>query len=132
MLDRANRVSSLVDNDTGALIKTLERNNKLLERPHRTNEESTPPTPSVNEPRNDPDTTARQSYKNFQIMSEYSSSSKRISERYEMAPAIKETVTPIFSTPPQTDNQPPAIPPKALPPPIPPKSIHKDTRYNNE
>ena len=121
------RVSSLVDNDTGALIKTLERHSKLLERPHRTEDQSTPPTPSVNEPRSNPNAIpVRQAYKNFQIMSgEYSSSPKRISDHYEMAPNIpvKEIVTPILTTPTQSHDQPPAVPPKALPPPIPPKLI---------
>ena len=64
-------------------------------------------------------------------MSEHTSPSTRISDHYEVAP-VKELVTPILDTHPESHDQPPAIPPKAQPPPIPPKSVHKDSdiRYS--
>ena len=125
ILNRASRVSSLVDNDTGTLIKTLERNERLFERPRRTKEESTPPTPSVNESRSDP--FVKPPYRNLQILNEHTTPSTRISDHYEVAP-INEVATPFLDTPPESHDQPPAIPPKAQPPPIPPKSVHRDSQ----
>lgn len=104
----------------------------LSRRRMKTNEEPTPPTPITGESRNHMDP-VRPPYKNFQIMSGSPSSTNRISQHYELsmphyevAPAIKELVSPLYGRLPQTDEQPPAIPPKTIPPPIPPKGMAKE------
>ena len=132
VLDRVNRVSSLVDNDEGALIQTVGRQEslQLLERPRRTKEEATPPTPSIDETRGGETVsnvgTKHFMYKNFQIMSENSTVSQKIGSHYEVAP-VKEFVK-VTSSAPLMSEGPPAIPPKARPPPVPPKV----TQHDNE
>lgn len=88
----------------------------------KTEEEPTPPTPSIGESREP--SRPPPPYKNFQIISE--SPGNRISEHYEVAPLIKEIVSPLYGRLPE--QQPPAIPPKTIPPPIPPKGMTKEVQ----